>query len=394
MGLRGFRLHCWARHPRLRSLYQNSVLSSNPPAALFRSSNSYLKAMQYSQSQSLQLANMSSTSTPTSASSVGQQNPLPITSQLHSSLGKCYVIDQVLSQRTAAGRLWCVYRARHEGEQFIVKDIIPGDFEYILELEKHIKHSSYVRTSVDSIPERHMFVFPYLEKGLLHIDPTALPPLARKAIIRDALSGLADLHEKQIIHTDIKPTNIMMDSFKQKDGVLGWRNVQIIDLESAVVLPPDVKGLTDRLSGNHFWRSPEAWARGIQNTPSDIYSFAIVAIFAWTGRMVFFSEEANHASPEDRADLILRQHLSLFANDVADFEGFISYHGGDDNPFVRHVKKLFCTFSQEQPRLPFARWLQVDPQFRDLVCKMTCMDPLRRITAREALDHPWFSAAD
>src|SRR6187399_447501 len=113
----------------------------------------------------------------------------------------------------------------------------------------------------------------------------------------------------------------MMDSFKQDNGDLGWRNVQITDLEAAVVLPPKAKGLTDRLSGNHFWRSPEAWARGIQNTLSDIYSFGIVvsssvdrrystqaltgrylsqAIFAWTGRMVFFSEEANRASPEEQ----------------------------------------------------------------------------------------------
>lgn len=76
--------------------------------------------------------------------------------------------------------------------------------------------------------------------------------------------------------TDIKPTNIMMDSFEQDDGELGWCNVQITDLESAVILPPKARGLTDRLLGNHFWRSPEAWARGIQNTPSDIYSFAIV----------------------------------------------------------------------------------------------------------------------
>ena len=68
----------------------------------------------------------------------------------------------------------------------------------------------------------------------------------------------------------------MMDSFQQDNGDFEWCNVQITDLEAAVILPPKAKGLTHRLSGNHFWRSPEAWARGIQNTPSDIYSFAIV----------------------------------------------------------------------------------------------------------------------
>jgi hypothetical protein len=75
-----------------------------------------------------------------------------------------------------------------------------------------------------------------------------------------------------------------MDSFVHDNGDLGWRNVQITDLEAAIILPPGARGLTDRLSGNHFWRSPEAWARGIQNTPSDIYSFAIVVSSSSLGR--------------------------------------------------------------------------------------------------------------
>ncbi|KAI1752906.1 kinase-like domain-containing protein [Xylaria castorea] len=252
----------------------------------------------------------------------------------------------------------------YEGKQFILKDIIPGDFDYIISLQKHVEQSPHIRTAVDSIPDRHMFVFPYLEKGLLHVDTVALSSVAKKAIIRNALTGLADLHDEHIIHTDIKPTNIMMDSFKQQNGDLEWGNVQITDLEAAVILPPKAKGLAGRLSGNHFWRSPEAWAKGIQNTPSDIYSFAVVAIFAWTGTMA----------------------------DEEDFEGFIAFHGGEDKPFVERIKELCKTFTEEKPRLPFGRWQQMDPQFRDLVCKMTCMDPLRRITARKALQHPWFAA--
>jgi serine/threonine protein kinase len=76
--------------------------------------------------------------------------------------------------------------------------------------------------------------------------------------------------------TDIKPANIMMNSFTQSDGTTGFKNVQITDLEDAVVLPPGSPGLGKRLSGNQFWRSPEAWARGAQHTPADIFSFGIV----------------------------------------------------------------------------------------------------------------------
>ena len=107
--------------------------------------------------------------------------------------------------------------------------------------------------------------------------------------------------------------------------------------------------------------------------------------------MVVFSDEVSRASTEEQAELILRRHLSFFASEMEDFDGFIAYHGGDDNPFVKRLNELLCTFSEEEPRLTFGRRRQVDPQFRDLICKMTCMDPPRRITARRALQYPWFT---
>lgn len=134
------------------------------------------------------------------------------------------------------GRNFLTGNFRHEGKQFILKDIIPGDFDYIISLQKHVEQSPRIRTSVDSIPERHILVYPYLEKGLLHLDIAALSSVTKKAIIKDALTSLADLHDKHIIHTgqpplyktstacplteltDIKPTNIMMTSFKQDNG--------------------------------------------------------------------------------------------------------------------------------------------------------------------------------
>ncbi|KAI5926593.1 kinase-like protein [Camillea tinctor] len=319
------------------------------------------------------------------------QQPLPKGSRLKSSLDKYYVIGEVLKERPVAGKIWCVYRATHEGKQFIIKDTNPFDFDYRVSLQKHVERSPHVRTAVDSIPERHMFVFPYLEKCLIDVDIDALSSVTKKAIIRDALTGLADLHDKKILHTDMNPTNIALDSFKQQNGDLGWRNVQIIDLDLAVVIPPKSKGLGDLLTGNHWWRSPEAWARGIQNTPSDIYTFALAAIYVWTGHIVLYTDKAYHASPEEQKKLILTRHLSFFISTPEDLKGFVKYHG-ENVPFLQCTLEIFNSFSDENPRAPFGGWQQLDPQFRDLICKMTCLDPLRRITAREALQHPWFAA--
>ncbi|KLU92481.1 serine/threonine protein kinase [Magnaporthiopsis poae ATCC 64411] len=199
-----------------------------------------------------------------------QQKPLANGTRLDSTSGKSYVIDDVLSERPIAGRLCC------DGKQYVLKDAVPDGFEYNLALQKRVAQSAHVRALVDSIPDRHIFVFPHLETTLLDVQVGSLSPAAKKTILRDTLKGLVEMHDKNIFHSDIKPPNIMMDSYKNSDGTVGFRNIQITDLEDAVFLPPKAKGLADCLTGNHFWRSPESWARGMQHTPSDVFSFGIV----------------------------------------------------------------------------------------------------------------------
>jgi serine/threonine protein kinase len=107
--------------------------------------------------------------------------------------------------------------------------------------------------------------------------------------------------------------------------------------------------------------------------------------------MIFYSHEAKHASLDEQARLILRLHVSHFgdADGGADFAGFIEYHG-EESQFAHLVVGLLETFNEQSPRWPFHDWPDVDPQFKDLISKMVCLDPSRRITAREALQHPWF----
>jgi serine/threonine protein kinase len=124
------------------------------------------------------------------------------------------------------------------------------------------------------------------------------------------------------------------------------------------------------------------------------------AMFVETGRMIFLTPGIFHACPQEQAtDLILHLHLSYFCADMNDFYGFADYHGGAYNPFVRRLGSLLdtCHYPRdgETPKVPLRRWdpFRMDKQLRDLICQMTYMDPRRRITAREALQHPWFAAS-
>lgn len=81
------------------------------------------------------------------------------------------------------------------------KDILPGYFYYILDLQKLVDDSGHIRTLVDSIPDRHIFVYPLLDTNLQLVNTAAIAPSVKKNILRDALVGLADLHDKGISHT-------------------------------------------------------------------------------------------------------------------------------------------------------------------------------------------------
>ncbi len=72
-------------------------------------------------------------------------------------------------------------------------------------------------------------------------------------------------------------------------------------------------------------------------------------------------------------------------------------HIGEGNPFYESVIAIVNDLPpslETADRLPSESWDDVGPIFRDLVVKMTRLDPALRITAREALDHPWFSRTE
>ena len=185
---------------------------------------------------------------------------------------------------------------------------------------------------------------------------------------------------------DIKPNNVLLDYEETAGDNLTIRSVQLSDLEDAVLLPPG-KNLAGCLCGNQLWRSPESWARARQNTPSDVFSFGVLAIYVVLHDMIFriSDEELGGA---DAWRHILRRHISYFGDEDG-FKGLLR-HIGKENPFFERLIVLAGDFNAERPRKPFTTWHYVDVEFRDLVTKMTNLDPAKRINARKALEHPWF----
>lgn len=137
-----------------------------------------------------------------------------------------------------------------------------------------LRKSPYIRVADDAIPDQSMFAYKYFKDHLLSFAQRNVPLPLMKRILRDSLRGIAALHEKGIVHTDIKANNIMID-WDETDGETAVHQVQIADLEDAAYVPDD-KVIIGRQVGNWMWRSPEAHASAQVHKPSDIFSFGVV----------------------------------------------------------------------------------------------------------------------
>lgn len=98
---------------------------------------------------------------------------------------------------------------------------------------------------------------------------------------------------------------------------------------------------------------------------------------------------ADELAASDSWRHVLRRQISFFGEKDG-FQGLLQWVG-EENPFFERLIELAGTFNATELREPFAMWHFVDAQFRDLVCRMTVLDSAMRVTAAQALEHPWFA---
>ncbi|RAK83920.1 calcium/calmodulin dependent protein kinase [Aspergillus costaricaensis CBS 115574] len=298
--------------------------------------------------------------------------------------GRNYKVERILQEEASPPRQ--VLLATAGDERFILKYIHEVNFEDLQDVNSRLRNdASHVRLAQDIIPEKSMYVFEYLTGHLLHLAQKDLSLETRKRLLKEALLGIAEMHEKDVVHTDIKADNFFVN-WKQSDNGITIEKVQLGDLEDAVYIPPG-SSMLGKQAGNWMWRSPEAHARGRVNKPSDIFSFALVCIYVVHKRVIFAVGDDELDEGIDRLAIVIERQISYFA-DKDGFHGFLEYLG--DNPWASVFNITLSGFNQDNPVRPFSLWQGVDDDFKSLICAMTNLDPKRRITARQALAHSWF----
>jgi eukaryotic-like serine/threonine-protein kinase len=147
-----------------------------------------------------------------------------------------------------------------------------------------------------------------------------IAPVAVAAIGRDLASGLAHAHERDIVHRDVKPGNVLLPAASHPDAV----RARLADFGIARLVDSSRLTSAGQLVGTAAYLSPEQ-ARGHDVGPAaDVYSLGLVLLEALTARRVFPGSPMESAvartlrSPDVPRELGPRWHALLVAMTAMD----------------------------------------------------------------------------
>ncbi|BAM40034.1 cyclin-dependent protein kinase PHO85 homologue [Theileria orientalis strain Shintoku] len=227
-------------------------------------------------------------------------------------------------------------------------------------------------------------------------DKIPLPALDEdlaKVIMYQLLQGLSFLHSNRIIHRDIKPQNILLkksevgeDSFATRKSPSRWQ-VKIADLGLSTIVPPRyVANMTEEVV-TLLYRPPELLLGDCKYTTAvDIWSTAVTVAECLIGKPVFRGRT--------EFSVLMRIICTVGCSPISEVDRlseklkYLSTHGNLQTS-IPHIQRDPYDSLRKVFTDHFGRPL-ISELGLDLMVRMLRFLPEERITAKEALKHPWF----
>ncbi|XP_049459592.1 calcium/calmodulin-dependent protein kinase type II subunit beta isoform X2 [Epinephelus fuscoguttatus] len=204
-----------------------------------------------------------------------------------------------------------------------------------------LKHSNIVRLH-DSISEEgfHYLLFDLVTGGELFEDIVAREYYSEadaSHCIHQILDSVSYTHQHDIVHRDLKPENLLLAS-KCKNAA-----VKLADFGLAIEVQGDQQAWFG-FAGTPGYLSPEVLRKEAYGKPVDIWACGVILYILLVGYPPFWDEDQHK----------LYQQIKAGAYDF-----------------------------------PSPEWDTVTPEAKNLINQMLTINPAKRITAQEALKHPW-----
>jgi calcium/calmodulin-dependent protein kinase (CaM kinase) II len=192
----------------------------------------------------------------------------------------------------------------------------------------------------------HYMVFDLVTGGELFDDIVAREYYSEKdasTCLSQILDSIKYCHESLVIHRDLKPENLLLSS-KTRDAV-----IKLADFGLAVELPtPDARDWFG-FAGTPGYLSPEVVRREKYTTAVDVWACGVILYILLVGYPPFWDEDQ---------------------------------------------RRLYEQIKRGRYDFPSPEWDSVTDDAKDLIRKMLVTDYTKRLTAEQALNHPWIRNRD
>lgn len=245
--------------------------------------------------------------------------------------------------------------------------------------------SPFIRPLLDEIETAnspHSLVLRYLDDDILRASDTKrFTRLEVKYVARRVLKALAVLHEEEFVHTDVKPSNILVN---YRPGEVRFDDIQLADFGSTVRSDSSYARNGEAI-GTPIFRSPEAHLQLSWNTVTDIWSFGatVISLIYGEGFHIF---KPDVPIDDDDYDLkILMKHHRCFGPFPESYEQIASQE-------ILAVLVWVMQNSPPETLKPFhlTTSREICEEDKAFVLKAMRLDPRDRPTAKMLLEDTWF----
>ena len=283
-------------------------------------------------------------------------------------------------EKIGEGTYGVVYKAkdRYTNETIALKKIrleqedegVPSTAIREISLLKEMQHRNIVRLQDVVHNEKCIYlVFEYLDLDLKrHMDSSAdfKNHHIVKSFLYQILRGIAYCHSHRVLHRDLKPQNLLIDR--------RTNSLKLADFGLARAFGIPVRTFTHEVV-TLWYRAPEILLGARQySTPVDVWSVGCI-----------FAEMVNQ-KPLFPGDSEIDELFKIFR--------IMGTPNEETWPGVSSLPDYKSAF----PKWPSVDLATVVPTLEplglDLLSKMLCLDPTRRINARTALEHEYFKDLD